>query len=1043
MEDKRNQPHKTAVAPQKTAVAPQKTAVAPQKTAVAPGSLKPSNTAAAQLDSITVGGGKTYKVEKCMGSGTEGDIYVVADGAKRYALKRYHPGFRANMPVMPILQKLNGKSCISDIIDYAEDFELLEYAPEGSVAGVNIRGNAEVILAIAVKTAMCLNEMHRLGVIHKDIKPANILIKDKASWSCVLCDFGLADVLTEKGTVVTLQARTPVYAAPEVYKQGNTLMKEGEYFCELTPKADFYSLGMTILSLWVGEEAFLQQEQELAMDKTKGRITIPADMPDPLAKICRGLLISDPDKRWDFSHIRRQIMDGEDVPLEEEEEIDLNIEFNKSKDLIAHTPIELGEMMGADPELGTRYLYRGDVERWLKPYPELAIQMQDIVEKRYPKDQVLGHYAATCLLNPAMPFYLSGTARDSGEEIHREAITLQDVSDFCNDVIPDDNTADDLSSDLFTEWTRVRNDVVANNFPASEEYNVTSDVYMLRVQMIDPLADINLRNDTSHPDYAMTGESLGRFLNQVYNIYWNECDGDIEQLESVWNRPEHAPLNRQISANTVMVVAASFVAPEEYHYLTSFFNTKMRRFKDQMLFYIHATETTNEDYQEKAGPKDETFFAQSAWMKVIKGFGATPEYRLVDKDKTCTTLKEVFKENKKTLQNEYDNRGLRGFMAVCLQEDPTANLKPRFAYEKLLAEYVEYLAKIDDQMDEVVRFREAQKEASSLLGDGQGKIHKLMTRNILQYVLTLALAVVPALFLLVMLLFAIIDNPVIDTESMKLERYIWIVGLIIALGFYSKSADEDGGCLGSIILGGVLAVGLYFLVKFLGQYILYIFLVMVIAALVFFSLKTIFAKSQYAADARKFSKPGFDEKVLEPLYYAFSDDDEFDSSFNGAFNDDDIQNWKEDLRVRRLFILLFIGVVWLLMLFSLLVPKSGRFQRLTAPITNSISPLFNKVGATFDRWFPAPEPEEQAPTLGFESLNSGTQGEEVKQLQQFLVDHGYSQNTPDGDYGRRTVTAVKAFQKAAGLKQTGEADAETVKAMNAVLKEEFDNTKKE
>jgi ATP-dependent Clp protease ATP-binding subunit ClpA len=90
-----------------------------------------------------------------------------------------------------------------------------------------------------------------------------------------------------------------------VYAQENTAVKDGLTYCELTHKADFYSLGMTILSLWMGEGAFMAKEHEMALDKVKGRITIPADIPDPLARICRGLLIRDPEKRWNLDEIEK------------------------------------------------------------------------------------------------------------------------------------------------------------------------------------------------------------------------------------------------------------------------------------------------------------------------------------------------------------------------------------------------------------------------------------------------------------------------------------------------------------------------------------------------------------------------------------------------------------------------------------------------------------------------------------------------------------------------------------------------------------------
>ena len=248
-------------------------------------------------------------------------------------------------------------------------------------------------------------------------------------------------MLTEKGSVTTSQTRTPIYAAPEVYAQDNVTYLGHEVFCELTPKADFYSLGMTILSLWMGEEAFRQLEHEMSMDKKKGRIPIPDDMPDPLNKICRGLLIIDAGKRWDLDEIKRTL-NNEDIPVEEDELIaDLNITFNAAKHLTANTPKELAECMAADPELAIHFLYNGDVERWLKEiYPGLAIKMHAITETRFPKDHQTGLYAAMCALNENYPFKLSGTSRETGERMERDCVTLKDVSNFCNDALLDDES---------------------------------------------------------------------------------------------------------------------------------------------------------------------------------------------------------------------------------------------------------------------------------------------------------------------------------------------------------------------------------------------------------------------------------------------------------------------------------------------------------------------------------------------------------------------------------------------------------------------------
>lgn len=1019
LKDKKAAPQKTAVAPQKTAAAPQKTAAAPQKTAAAPQKtaaaplyssaldIKPAAGAHAPGDTVKAGG-KSYTVEKLLGSGSEGDIYLVSDKRGRYALKLCHGGFKTNVKVLQLLEKLKGKGYIADVLAYDETFELSQYFPEGDAAHASLKGNAEAILAIALKTAITLDAMHSAGVLHKDVKPANILIKNRANYDSVLCDFGIADILDGKGTCATLQVRTPVYAAPELYT--DTVEIGGQTYIELSTKADFYSLGMTILSLWMGEGAFMAQEKAMAIDKVKGRIAVPADMPDPLARICRGLLIKDPAKRWNLDEIERT-MNGEDVLVDEALRIeDLKITYNASKHQIANTPEELATFMGEDPDLALKFLYRGQVERWLKPYPELAMEIQDIVEKRYPKDQTVGTWAAIYLLDPAYTFPLNGFSRETGEVVSTRAVTLKDVSNFFNGAIPDRDTALLLEGDIFREWVRVRSKEVASRLAPSEE---SADVFMLRIQTIDPLSDINLINDPSDPDYAMTGEGLGRLLNKIYHIFWNIFGGDVFKVAAYWNEEKYAPLNRKIPGATIISVAMNFRSPEDCHYVTESMDTKGQRFEKQRQWFVYCTDRNSDDYRKKAGPKDDVFRPQAAWMKVIKGFGVTPEYTFLDSGKTCTNLDEVFSESRDVLKKEYDERGLRGFLAVHHQENPDADLSAQFAYEDLLYDYVEDLRSIDAGIPCVSRFDEACAEAADILSDGKAKVAGLSIKSVLQRIGTVIFAFIPMLVLFVMLVFSIIDNPVLEPGKVSIGGWVWLLGLVF--GAVAWLWFDFDGCLIPLIIGVVAAVLLELLVKLLGAYIVYIFAIVVLVALVFLSIKTVFNTSQYARKARKFTKPGFDEEVLEPLYYAFSDETSFDSSLNGAFNDNEIENWRDDLKRRRFFMWIFIGTAWLLILLSILVPKSPRFERLTAPLTEKIENLFSS----------------KAPKLiGAYSLKEGDSGEDVKALQSFLKAAGYTKNKPDGNYGAGTSKAVSAFQLSAGLDITGEADHKTVRAIN-------------
>ena len=1012
------EPEKTAAAPEKTAAMPEKTAAMPEKTAAMPEKTAsmPEKTASAAPaleipsaqeshkagDKVTVGG-KTFSVLDIIGTGAEGDILLVTDNRKKYALKLCHKGYKTNEKVLKALEKMQDKEFLLPKIEaWGPDFELMEYIPSGSVAKENLKGNAEAILAIITRIAFALDHMHKAGVIHKDVKPANILMRNKEGWDVVLCDFGIADIIGPDGTSTTSQTRTRIYAAPEVYAEGNTINIGGVTTCELTSKADFYSLGMTILSLWMGESAFMAKEPELALDKVKGRIAIPANMPDPLARICRGLLIRNPEKRWNLDEIEKAI-EGKEVEVEEDLiNEDLNINYNASKHLKADTPKELAACMADDLELAAKYLYRGQIERWIKPYPELFLEIQDIVDKRYPKDQQAGVQAVIYLLDPETPIHLKGFSRENHDVIEADAVTLKDVSNFCCKAEVDVDTAGFICSDSFRDWVRIRSKEIAAKLPTDSNSSTTM---LLRIQTIDPLSDINLINDPEDPDYTMTGEGLGKFLNEIYTIFWNTFEGDVETMVQNW---ESGPVLKSVAVN----IAVNFLSPEDYHYITQFFDTKNHRFDQQRQWFVYCTDRNSDDYINRAGPKDDTYHAQASWMKFIQGLGFDPEYEFVETGKIAYDHKTLFSHSKKELRKEYQDCGLRGFLAVLNHEDPDADLSSQFAYEALLKDYLDDVREIDPDDEAVKRFDDAADEAERLISEGRGKIRKLNASNITQNVLSIILAVVPGLILLAMLVFSIIENPLVDVSGLKIGSWIWVLGIIIGVVIYF-TADMDGGFIAAVIGGVIVAAILMVLVKFLGMFILYFYAAVVLGVLIWFSIKTIFNQSPFAKEARKFTKPGFDEKVLEPLYYAFSTENSFDSSLNGAFNQSDLDNWKMDLKYRRRSVIIFIAAIWLLMIFSSFIPKSERF----GGIVNRI-----------EKVVPSSAPD----LLQVETLAPGAKGDDVRTLQQFLLDAGYVKNKPDGDYGPGTKKAVQAFQKANGLDATGVADFETIKKINKI-----------
>lgn len=119
---------------------------------------------------------------------------------------------------------------------------------------------------------------------------------------------------------------------------------------------------------------------------------------------------------------------GEDVFSDfvgQESKRRFSIIFNAGKNQIAHSPEQLADFMRQDQNLAIKYLYTGKLTKWLNDNqrPELVSEIEDIVEKRYPKDQIAGLYAACYALNVDMPYYdVKGRPRTTAEEIAQSLI---------------------------------------------------------------------------------------------------------------------------------------------------------------------------------------------------------------------------------------------------------------------------------------------------------------------------------------------------------------------------------------------------------------------------------------------------------------------------------------------------------------------------------------------------------------------------------------------------------------------------------------------
>ena len=165
--------------------------------------------------------------------------------------------------------------------------ELVEGVPLSAVLEREGRLPAAVTLSLLEQTASALAEAHRVGLVHRDVKPGNILVRDDGSVK--ITDFGIAwsagsVPLTRTGQVIG----TPQYLAPEV--------AEGHH---ATPASDVYALGLVGYECLTGHPAFDGDNAvTIALKQVRDDPEpLPDDLPGDVRTLIRRALAKDPAAR--------------------------------------------------------------------------------------------------------------------------------------------------------------------------------------------------------------------------------------------------------------------------------------------------------------------------------------------------------------------------------------------------------------------------------------------------------------------------------------------------------------------------------------------------------------------------------------------------------------------------------------------------------------------------------------------------------------------------------------------------------------------------
>jgi serine/threonine protein kinase len=236
-----------------------------------------------------------YRILELLGEGGMGSVYLVAQEApirRRVALKLIKLGmdsaqvlarFESERQALALMSHTGvAKVFDAGLTPNGRPYFVMEY-----VAGLPItdycdkrRLNLRERLGLFVQTCEAIHHAHQKGIIHRDVKPSNILVAEQDGRPLAkVIDFGVAKAISQRLTARTLFTQqgvmvgTPEYMSPE---------QAGVTALDVDERADVYSLGVVLYELLVGARPFdLREMGEAGALEMLLHVIREADPPTP------------------------------------------------------------------------------------------------------------------------------------------------------------------------------------------------------------------------------------------------------------------------------------------------------------------------------------------------------------------------------------------------------------------------------------------------------------------------------------------------------------------------------------------------------------------------------------------------------------------------------------------------------------------------------------------------------------------------------------------------------------------------------------------
>ncbi len=256
-------------------------------------------------------GGIVYEVAHRLDvASAEADLYLIKGASnEQLVLKYYRPKIEPKSEVIELLKSFSGHGAVRIIETGRESgrfYEIQEYAEHGTLFDFlknNNRISREFMTEFIKNANECLFEIHSKNLIHRDIKPTNILMRKIEPPDIVLTDFGISSI-SEMSLHQTNMNRTILYSSPE--SMSGVISKA----------TDYWSLGMILLEMVAGKNPFDGIDDRVVMF-TLATKNVPRvmELKSEFAGMIRGLLTRDPKKRWGHSEIVSWLAGDKNIPV--------------------------------------------------------------------------------------------------------------------------------------------------------------------------------------------------------------------------------------------------------------------------------------------------------------------------------------------------------------------------------------------------------------------------------------------------------------------------------------------------------------------------------------------------------------------------------------------------------------------------------------------------------------------------------------------------------------------------------------------------------